>query len=167
MARCPYGPHRLSVSGGGYCRRCNGDVRLYAAAQAVPVLMFNDARRRCDERNYAAAASLLESAIALRPAFPAACWLLGAVETARGNFGRARSLLSRARELGAAVDPAWVDEAAVIKGAPETPEAPSEIGPNEPRPRAEVVTALLARLFRSPKDAREEPAPLTPGEEVP
>ena len=85
MARCPYAPHRLVVTTDGNCRRCSGDVRLYAALQAVPVILFNDARRMWDEKNMEGAAALLARAVELRPGFQEAHWLLAAVEFARGG----------------------------------------------------------------------------------
>lgn len=170
MARCPYAPHRLSIGVGGYCRRCNGDVRLYAAVQALPVLLFNDARRLWNDQQYETAAALLDRAIGLRPAFAAAYWLLGVLEAKRGNIEKAREQLGKARELGAPADPAWVEPEAPNgpDGAEMTPSGeelpvsadpqPSSKEPSSPAAAASApesaekpvnrTVALLGNLFR-------------------
>jgi hypothetical protein len=137
MARCPYAPHRLVVTIGGSCRRCNEDVRLYAALQAVPVLLFNDARRMWDEKNMEGAAALLARAVELRPGFQEAHWLLAAVESARGRGELARMHLVRAGELGAETDLGWLNPSVATEPAP-----PAALDPEPAESEPESTNAL-------------------------
>lgn len=108
MPRCPYAPHRL-FSQGGVCRRCGGDVRLYAGVRILPGALFNSARRLWGQGDPEAAAAVLVEALRLRPEFPEAHWLMAAIETVRGRLSEARASLAEAARLGAAVDPSWLD----------------------------------------------------------
>jgi tetratricopeptide (TPR) repeat protein len=104
MAACPYGPHRLTLTPDLGCRRCGGDLRLYAALRDLPVLRYNRARRLWDEGELDAAASWLRAALELREELAEAHHLLAAVEIRRGRSDEAGKHLRRAHELGAEVE---------------------------------------------------------------
>lgn len=110
MARCPFGPHRLIIASDLTCKRCGEDLAAYAAARDLPIALYNAGRRMWEESKLEAAAGWLHAALELRPDFPEAHWLLGAVEASRGELEHARSHLSQARQLGADVDPEWLCE---------------------------------------------------------
>ncbi len=66
MPACPYGPHRMTLAADLSCRRCGGDLRLYAALRDLPVAFYNQARRLWDEDDLEAAAGWLHAALAAR-----------------------------------------------------------------------------------------------------
>ncbi len=80
MAKCPYAPHRMVLSREGYCQRCNGDLRLYAAVRWLPEMLFNDARKLAEKGEDRPALELLARAMALRIEFPEARLLMAFLE---------------------------------------------------------------------------------------
>jgi len=133
MARCPYGPHRLVVQR-GLCRRCNGDVQVLAAVQALPATLFNRARQLWEGNNAEAAAALLSEALRLRPEFAEAHWLMAAIEAGRGRMTEARARLEGAARLGAAVDLAWLDAPCPEAGSMPTPFPDDTVPPQSEKP---------------------------------
>jgi hypothetical protein len=125
MARCPYGPHRLAIQE-GVCRRCAGDVRLYAAAQVLPARLYNSALRLRERGEPEAALAVLAEALRLRPEFAEAHWLTAALEAGRGRPDRARESLAQAARLGAPVDMAWLE--APVPAPPALPPAQAAPG---------------------------------------
>lgn len=83
MAKCPYAPHRLVLTSAGYCQRCDGDLRLYAAIRWLPELLFNDAHRLAHAGDDNGAMLVLERAISLRAEFPEAQILISFLESRR------------------------------------------------------------------------------------
>lgn len=132
MARCPYGQHRILLSEGCTCKRCGGDLRLYAAARELPVAWYNEARRLWDSADWEEAGACLHAALKLRPDFLEALWLLGMVESRRGRAEQARDYLGRARDLGASVDPDWITV---------RPNAPTTASPGDTLARDNVSPA--------------------------
>ncbi|HWP43454.1 MAG TPA: hypothetical protein VNO14_09490 [Blastocatellia bacterium] len=103
MARCPLGPHKLSLGKGMECNRCGGDLRFYVAVRDLPLSYYNEARRLWDRSELEEAAAWLHAAIKLRPGLAEAHWLLGAIEAKRGRPETARRCLQKAQELGAKI----------------------------------------------------------------
>jgi nucleoid-associated protein YgaU len=125
MARCPYGQHRILLAEDCTCKRCGGDLRLYAAARELPVQWYNEARQLWDTADWAEAGACLHAALKLRPDFPEALWLLGLIEGRQGLTAQARQHLSRAHELGANADPDWLTTQVATTDAPAPDIAPA------------------------------------------
>jgi hypothetical protein len=80
MAKCPYAAHRLVLTSAGYCQRCAGDLRLYAAIRWLPEILFNDAHRLAQAGDHNAALLLLTRAMSLRSDFTEARILAAFIE---------------------------------------------------------------------------------------
>ena len=146
MARCPYGPHRLTVTDHGFCKRCNADVRLYAAVRWLPELLFNDAQQLVEGGNLDAAEALLSRAISLRSGFAEAHWLIAAIYLRRGLWAEAAQSLATAKSLGANVDLEWTT------GARPTSENGDERGED-----AVSQTALLQPESATAESSAQQP----------
>jgi hypothetical protein len=70
----------MVLSRQGYCQRCNGDLRLYAAVRWLPELLFNDARALAEKGDDGPAMDLLSRALSLRTEFPEARLLMSFLE---------------------------------------------------------------------------------------
>jgi nucleoid-associated protein YgaU len=125
MARCPYGQHRILLAEDCTCKRCGGDLRLYAAARELPVQWYNEARRLWDTADWVEASACLHAALKLQPDFTEALWLLGLIEGRQGLTAQASQHLSRAHELGANADPDWLLTQAATTDAPAPDIAPA------------------------------------------
>ncbi len=125
MAACPYGPHRMNLANDLSCRRCGGDLRLYAALRDLPVAYYNEGRKAWDEDDLEAASGWLRAALIIRGELAEAHWLLGLIKARQNRPEQARRHLGRARELGARVDP---EEALRQLAAEADPEPVQEEG---------------------------------------
>ncbi len=105
MPACPHGPHRMNLADDLSCRRCGGDLRLYATLRDLPVVYYNQGRKAWDEDDLEAAARWLHAALAIRGELAEAHWILGLIEARHNRPEEAWRRLDRARELGARVDP--------------------------------------------------------------